>query len=231
MKKKHLRHRHYKEVLNKLEVTVTQNVTKSKKHSIRTYHQRKTVFWGGDNVATAEGEPLAMVYIFLYKCELEIQFISQRVVSNVYGIKIPDNRGLTNIDICGYAQELGIQNFRGVFMRDTLPRGVAHQKEGGIVDFNISHQSGSHWVCYFKDGMKRRIYLDTFGQVTPAGILKYLKTKKEYNTGKAVIQRNADIVQHVNTHVCGHLCLFVLTSLTCKHQSYQLNDGYTQRDC
>ena len=45
-----------------------------------------------------------------------------------YGLKIPDNRGLTNIDICGYAQELGIQNFRGVFMRDTLPR-VAHNVE------------------------------------------------------------------------------------------------------
>ena len=40
----------------------------------------------------------------------------------VYSLKIPDNMGQTNIDICGYAQELGIQKFRGVFMRDTLPR-------------------------------------------------------------------------------------------------------------
>ena len=71
-------------------------------------------------------------------------------------------------------------------------------------------------MCYFKDGMKRRIYFDSFGQMTPAEIQKYLKTKKEYETG------NTDIVQHVNTHVCGH-------------QSYQdvlnqLNDGYTQGD-
>ena len=66
-------------------------------------------------------------------------------------------------------------------------------------------------------------------------IQKYLKTKKEYETGKAVIQRNTDIVQHVNTHVCGHFCLFVLASLTREHQSYQdvlnqLNDGYAQGD-
>ena len=119
-------------------------------------------------------------------------------------------------------------------MLDTLPR-VTHHKECGIVNFNTSHQSGSHWVCYFKDGMKRRIHFDSFGQMTLAGIQIYLKTKKEYETGKAVIQRNTDIVQHVNTHVCGHLCLFVLTSLTRKHQSYQdvlnqLNDGYTQGD-
>ena len=83
--------------------------------------------------------------------------------------------------------------------------------------------------------MKRRIYFDSFGQTIPVEIQKYLKTKMEYETGKAVIQQNMDIVQHVNTHVCGHLCLFVLTSLTRKHQSYQdvlnqLNDGYTQGD-
>ena len=58
---------------------------------------------------------------------------------------------------------------------------------------------------YFKDGMKRRIYFDSFGQTTLAEIRKHLKTKKEYETGKAVVQRNTDIVQHVNTHVCGHL--------------------------
>ena len=68
--------------------------------------------------------------------------------------------------------------------------------------------------------------------MTLAEMQKYLKNKKEYETEKAVIQRNMDIVQHVNTHVCGHLCLFVLTSLTGKHQSYQdvlnqLSDGYT----
>ena len=62
----------------------------------------------------------------------------------------------------------------GVFMRDTLPR-VSHHKECGIVNSNTSHQSGSHWVCYFKDGMKHRVYFDSFGQMTLAEIQKYLK--------------------------------------------------------
>ena len=62
-----------------------------------------------------------------------------------------------------------------------------------------------------------------------------MKTKGEYNSSKQVIQRNTDIVQRVNTHVCGHLCLFVLASLTREHLSFQdvlnkLNDGYTQGD-
>ena len=66
-------------------------------------------------------------------------------------------------------------------------------------------------------------------------VKKYLKSKKEYESGKAVIQRNTDIIQRVSTHVCGHLCLFVLTSLMREHLTFQEvlnqpNDGYTQGD-
>ena len=152
----------------------------------------------------------------------------------VYGLNIPEDKGLTNFDLNEFAKRLGIGDFRGVFMRDTLPK-KPHQRECGIVNFNTSHEPGSHWVCYFKDGMCQRIYFDSFGQVTPIEIQKYLKTKKEFEQGKAVIQRNTDIVQHPNTHVCGHLCLFVLRSLTREHRSYQevineLNDGYSQDD-
>ena len=152
----------------------------------------------------------------------------------VYGLDISDNIGLTNIDLYSYARELKIDNFRGVFMRNTLPK-IPYQTECGIVNFNTSEQAGTHWVCYFKDGMNERIYFDSFGQVTLDEVQKYLKTKKEYEMGKAVIQRNTDIVQRINTHVCGHLCLFVLTSLMREHLSFQdvlnqLNDGYTQGD-
>ena len=46
------------------------------------------------------------------------------------------------------------------------------------------------------------------------GIKRYLKTGSEFDRGKEVIRRNTDIVQAVNTSVCGHLCLFILKSLT-----------------
>ena len=39
----------------------------------------------------------------------------------VYGIGIPSDKGLTNVDIESYVKKLKISNFRGVFMRDTLP--------------------------------------------------------------------------------------------------------------
>jgi len=149
----------------------------------------------------------------------------------VYGIELPTDKGLTNVDIETFVKKLKIPNFRRVFMRDTLsnkPKNV----ECAIVNLNKSNEIGSHWVCFAKID-KRRMYFDSFGQNIPIEILKYLKTSKEYKNNIAVIARNTDIVQRVNTHVCGHLCLFVLTSLMREHLTYQevldiLQTGYSQ---
>ena len=127
----------------------------------------------------------------------------------VYGLQIPD-KPLTNFELLNYVQELDIPNFRGVFMRDTLPH-TPHRIENGIVNFNTSHETGSHWVCYYKMG-DQRIYFDSYGQVTLAEVQNYLK--KESEKGEQVIQRNTDIVQYPGTNVCGHLCLYVLKSLS-----------------
>ena len=105
-----------------------------------------------------------------------------------------------------------IPHFTGVFMRDTLPQ-YPFNIECGIVNLNTSDQSGSHWVCYYRNGSDI-IYFDSYGQLTPVEIQRYLKTGNEFKRGKEVIQRNTDIVQVVNTSVCGHHCLFVLKSLT-----------------
>ena len=66
----------------------------------------------------------------------------------VYGLNISDAKGLTNIELEDLAQKLGINNFRGVFMRDTLPQRSFHQ-ECAIVNLNTSKEPGSHWICYF----------------------------------------------------------------------------------
>ena len=148
----------------------------------------------------------------------------------IFELTIPNGKGLTNIELGMYAKKLGIKYFRGVYMRDTLPAKV-HKIECGIVNLNTSHQSGSHWVCYYKND-KKRIYFDSFGQIIPLEIQRYLKTKKEFDSKQNVIQRNTDIIQEINSHICGHLCLFVLRSLTCEQHSFQdtLNNGYTQID-
>ena len=120
--------------------------------------------------------------------------------------------GLSNFDLLELIKYLKVPNFRGVFMRDTLPD-TPHDKECGVVNFNKSSEPGSHWVAYYKDGGKR-IYFDSFGQVAPTEIQKYLKSEEEFRNNKPVIQHNTDIVQKVNTKICGQLCVYVLDSLS-----------------
>ena len=118
-------------------------------------------------------------------------------------------------------------------MRDTLPKQTPHSVEYGIVNLNTPSQSGSHWVCYYRN-KSNTIYFDSFGQIIPVEIQRYLKTGTEFARGREVIQRNTDIVQAVNTQMCGHLCLFVLKSLANGEQFHTILDhmqhygnGYT----
>ena len=103
-------------------------------------------------------------------------------------------------------------------MRDQLPRKPEY-KECGILNFNTSTEPGSHWVAYYKNG-DERIYFDSYGQVPPTELQKYLKTQKEFRNNEPVIQRNTDIVQKPNTKVCGQLCIYVLDQLS-KGAQYQ----------
>ena len=138
-----------------------------------------------------------------------LKFLSIHLLTmNIHGVEIPDHP-LTNFDLLNYVKELHIPHFRGVFMRNNLPKSP-HENECGIVNFNTLSEPGSHWVAYYKKG-QNRIYFDSYGQVTLDEIQKYLK--KENEMEQQVIQRNTDIVQLPGTSICGHLCLYVLKSL------------------
>ena len=122
------------------------------------------------------------------------------VTMDIYGILVP-YKPLTNFELLEFAQKLLLE-LRGVFMRDNLPV-FPHENERGIVNFNKTNENGSHWVCYHKIG-NCKIYFDSYGQVVLQEVREYLKSP---------IYRNTDIVQPLNTFICGHLCLYVLKSL------------------
>ena len=73
-------------------------------------------------------------------------------------------------------------------MRDTLPL-HPFNIECSIVNLNTSSQPGSHWVCYYRN-KNDIIYFDSYGQITPVEIQRYLNTSNEFDRGKEVIQRN-----------------------------------------
>ena len=114
----------------------------------------------------------------------------------IFNISIPD-KPLTNIELSTYVQELKIPHFRGDFMRDMFPL-HPFNIESGIVNLNTSSEPDSHWVCYFRNKTDS-IYFDSYGQITPVEIQRYLETGSEFDRGKEIIQRNTDIVQAVNT--------------------------------
>ena len=93
--------------------------------------------------------------------------------------------------------------FRGVFLLDTLPR-KPNKKECGIVNFDKSGGSGTHWVTWYKDG-KTKIYFDSYGVQPPLEVIKYLGRPIHYNT---------DQLQPAGEVFCGHLCLYVLKELS-----------------
>ena len=137
----------------------------------------------------------------------------------VFELNLDADEGLTNIDIFKYIDLLKVPKFRGVFMRDELPKRV-NPVECGIVNLSAHKQLGTHWVCYGKIH-NTRIYFDSFARKVPLEIQKYLKTAEEFRNNAPVIERNTTTVQRLDTKICGHLCLFVLTSLMREHLSFQ----------
>ena len=126
---------------------------------------------------------------------------------------------MSNSDILNYVSILSIRNFRGVLMRDELPI-KPNNIECGILNLNTHKQLGSHWVCWYKNGMER-YYFDSFGEPPPLELIHYLKTSAEIDLDLPAIRRSSVTVQRYGSNECGSLCLYVLKMLT-KNKSFSM---------
>ena len=107
------------------------------------------------------------------------------------------------MDIIKYAQKLKIPHFRGVFMRNALPKNGPRKNESAIVNLDDKDGPGTHWVAYKKNG-NSAIYFDSFGNLRPPeDLVKYLGIEK--------IRYNHERFQEFDTFICGHLCLKFLS--------------------
>ena len=59
------------------------------------------------------------------------------------------NKPLSNLEIIDAAKMLTVNGFRGVFLRDTLPKN-AISNECGILNLYSSSGDDTHWVMRFK---------------------------------------------------------------------------------
>lgn len=114
---------------------------------------------------------------------------------------------MTDLELEYLAKILNIENFRGVFMIDSLPK-YPKKHETAIVNLQTSSEPGSHWVCYAKkDNLVK--YFDSFGNLKPPPQLL------EYFKGSEIIY-NRRRYQKWNTPICGHLCLAYLADVSRK---------------
>ena len=114
------------------------------------------------------------------------------------------NRALTDVDLRHYARMFGIRNFRGVFMRTSLPH-TPKVNESAIINLDADDGPGTHWVAYRK--IRNCVeYYDSFGDLRPPiELRRYLAGAKIYY--------NYENEQRPNTVNCGHLSLRFLLSL------------------
>lgn len=120
---------------------------------------------------------------------------------NVEGVILP-NVPLSNILLIETAKKLKIPNFRGVYLRDELPK-RPRLNECGILNLDDSKGSGTHWVAWIKRE-NEKMYFDSYGLPPPTELLSYLKSPVYYNSER---------IQKDNEVYCGHLCLYVLKKL------------------
>ena len=61
------------------------------------------------------------------------------------------NKPLNNFELEDAVKKLKIPYFRGVFLLHKLPK-KPNKKECGIVNFDKSGGSGTHWVAWYRNG-------------------------------------------------------------------------------
>ena len=90
------------------------------------------------------------------------------------------NKPLSNLDIIDAAKKLSLDGFRGVFLRDTLPK-KAKLNECAILNLDSSSGDGEHWVMWLKK-CKVNFYFDSYEVQPPSELIAYLKSPIFYNS-------------------------------------------------
>ena len=107
------------------------------------------------------------------------------------------NKALSNFDLQGWIDKIGIKHFRSIYSRDASPNTI-YEKECGIINLDDIEGEGTHWVCYRNLEKNLLEYFDPFGLIMPYEIRDYLLT-----SGKKIIY-SQDEIQNRETVLCGY---------------------------
>jgi len=82
------------------------------------------------------------------------------------------HKPLSNFKIEDAVKKIGLKNFCGVFLRDTLPK-KPKRNEYAIMNLDDTSGDGTHCVAWFKRDDKKW-YFDSFGLLPPTEMKDYL---------------------------------------------------------
>jgi hypothetical protein len=120
---------------------------------------------------------------------------------------------MSNFDLIDAASALAIKNFRGVFMRDQLPK-QPKRVETGIINLDNSSGSGTHWVAYAIDP-RGIVYFDSYGLAPPSEFMRYINSST--NLKEFPIFYSTLPTQRLNDPpICGREVLNVLSEISLK---------------
>ena len=117
---------------------------------------------------------------------------------------------MSNFDLIDAAKSLSLKNFRGVFMRDQLPK-TPNDVETGIINLDNSTGSGTHWVAYAIDP-RGIVYFDSYGLAPPKEFMRYISKLKKI----PVFYSTLPTQQLNDPPICGREVLNVLAEISSK---------------
>jgi hypothetical protein len=133
---------------------------------------------------------------------------------SVEGVVLP-NEPLSNFQLIDAAKKLKITNFRGVYLRDELPK-QPKRVECGILNLGNSQGNGTHWTAWIKNN-QRKYYFDSYGLTPPQELVSYLNKPVYYNSER--VQTDGEVF-------CGHLCLYILKQCESVSLQHVINSLY-----
>ena len=93
-------------------------------------------------------------------------------------------------------------------MRNGLPK-RSLKTECGILNLDVEHGSGTHWICWYKLDSTHCYYFDSYGLTSPSEFDDYIKMD---------IQVSPYNIQRDHPNICGHLCLIFLYECVIKKE-------------
>lgn len=111
---------------------------------------------------------------------------------------------MSNFDVSALITYAGVNNFIGVYPRDTMPNKI-DPNVSLVCNLDVAKGEGTHWVAVYNDPKFDYVeYFDSYGKIPPKEIEKYMKSSR-----KPTVYSSNEI-QSLSSFLCGYFCVYYI---------------------